>query len=220
MKEKFLKFLPGLVIMVCFYILAVVLWKAMNYPLFLGNFIILGTLIGLCFGIWPLIKKENREIVRKITMVLVGSYIFFGFGLGGMYLLYGMFRTENFQIEGFWFYLILWGFAGTAYHYTIAKIAGPFLVGRIFCGWGCWPVAVLDFLPWKNNNGRINKRWEYFRYIHFFISLALVLILIFAFDYSGIARGRIKIPQADIKTLFYQFITKKELLWFVIGNFL
>jgi ferredoxin-type protein NapH len=220
MKEKFLKFLPGLVIMVCFYILAVVLWKAMNYPIFLANFIIVGTLVGLGFGLWPILKKENREIARKITMLLVGSYIFLGFGTGLMYLLFGYFRTENFQFEGFWFYLILGGFAGTVYHYTIAKIVGPFIFGRLICGWLCWTAAILDFLPWKNNKGRIDKRWEYFRYIHFFIGLALVLILIFVFDYSGIERTRVKLIDlpADIKTLLYKFITLKELWWFVIGN--
>ena len=110
MKDKFLKFIPGLVIMAVFYTLAIILRKVL--PFFLANFIILGTLLGLGFGLWPILKRDNKDIVRKITMLLVGSYIFFAFGMGLIYPFFGYLRTENFQFEGFWFYLILGGFAG------------------------------------------------------------------------------------------------------------
>ena len=217
MKKIFLKFLPGLVIMAVFYTLAIVLRKVL--PFFLVNFIILGTLLGFGFGLWPILKKENKDIVRKITMLFVGSYIFFAFGIGLIYPFFGYLRAENFQFEGFWFYLILGGFAGTVYHYTIAKIIGPFLFGRTFCGWVCWTTIILDFLPWKNNNHRINKRWEYFRYIHFFISITIVLILLFIFDYNGLDTIRVKSNGLlDIITKFNKYIALKELWWFVIGN--
>ena len=59
MQKTFYKFIPGLVIIVLFYTLAVVLWKVKDYPFFLANFIILGTLLGLGFGLWPIIKKDG-----------------------------------------------------------------------------------------------------------------------------------------------------------------
>jgi hypothetical protein len=31
-------------------------------------------------------------------------------------------------------------------HYLIAKVFGPMLFGRIWCGWACWTVMVLDLL--------------------------------------------------------------------------
>ena len=219
MKKNFLKFIPGFVIMIVFYTLAIILWKVRDYPLFLVNFTILGTLIGLGFGIWPILKKENRDIVRKITMILFGSYIFFGFGMGLIYPFFGYLRTENFQFEGFWFYLILGGFAGTVYHYAIAKIFGPFLWGRAFCGWACWTTIVLDFLPWIKNNDRINKKWEYFRYILFFMCTATVIILLFVFNFIGLDIVRIRsngLP--GIQTIFSKYITLKEFWWFLVGN--
>jgi polyferredoxin len=203
--------------MTFFYTLAVALSNVKEF--FLANFIILGTLIGLGFGLWPILKKENRDIVRKITMLLVGGYIFFAFGIGLIYPFFRSLRTENMQIEGFWFYLVFVGFAGTVYHYTIAKIVGPFLFGRTFCGWACWTAAILDFLPWRNSKGRINKRWEYFRYVHFFLGIAIVLILLFVFNYSGIEPSRVKTNGfPDVETIFNKYITLKEFWWFLIGN--
>lgn len=217
MKQYFIKIIPGLVIMATFYTLAIALSNVREF--FLANFIILGTLIGLGFGLWPIIKKENRDIVRKITMALVGGYIFFAFGIGLIYPFFRTLRTENMQIEGFWFYLILVGFAGTVFHYTIAKIAGPFLFGRTFCGWACWTAALLDFLPWKYNKGRTHQKLENFRYVHFFTSLAMVLILLFVFKYSGIDPSRIKTNGfPDAETIVDTYLTLKEFWWFLIGN--
>lgn len=217
--KNVIKFIPGLVIMAVFYTLAIVLWKVKNYPLFLANFSIMGTLLGLGFGIWALAKNERKDGIRKITMVLVGSYIFLGFGLGLIYPFFGYIRTENFQIEGFWFYLLVGGFAGTVYHYSIAKIIGPFLFGRSFCAWGCWTAAVLEFLPWKKSEGRIHKGWEYFRYVFFFGNIALVLILLFAFGYVGLDMMRVKygvLP--DMRTVFFKYASMKEFWWFLAGN--
>jgi len=220
-KGKIVKFIPGLVIMAVFYTLAIVLWKAKNYPLFLFNFSIMGTLLGLGFGLWPILKKDNRDFARKLTMLLTGSYIFFGFGLGLIYPFFGYLRTENFQFEGFLFYLLLGGFAGTVYHYTIAKIIGPFLFGRTFCGWVCWTAAILDYLPWEKSGGRIGVKWEFIRYILFFTILGAVLLLLFVFNYSGLDTARDRYNEfPDPETIFLKFITLKEFWWFVVGNFL
>ena len=68
-------------------------------------------------------------------------------------------------------------------HYLIAKIAGPLLFGRLWCGWACWTLMVLDLLPFQRSPGRIPGRWDRLRYVHFAASLGLVLLLWFGFGY-------------------------------------
>ncbi len=219
MKDKIFKFVPSLVIMAAFYALAVALWKTTGKAFFLANFIIIGTFLGLGFGLWPILKKQNRDIARRITLLLLGSYIFFGVGLGLIYPNFGNIRAENLQFEGFWFYLLWGGVAGCVIHYAIAKIVGPFIFGRTFCGWVCWTSAILDCLPWRNGKGRISGRWEYFRYVHFGISTAAVLMLVFAFNYTGLDTVRVKTdgyPGAG--RLFETYAALKEFWWFLLGN--
>jgi polyferredoxin len=113
----------------------------------------------------------------------------------------GLLKKENMQLEGFFFYLLTGVFAGSAIHYIVAKVVGPVLFGRGFCGWACWTAMVLDFLPHKLNlNGRHAARWEKLRYLHFFISLCFVLILWFLFRYRP------------------ALIENSGLLWLVGGN--
>jgi polyferredoxin len=52
-------------------------------------------------------------------------------------------------------------------HYMIAKIFGPVLFGRLWCGWACWTVMVLDLLPFKRPRGRLPGRWGWVRYLHY-----------------------------------------------------
>ncbi|TXT65396.1 MAG: putative electron transport protein YccM [Promethearchaeota archaeon] len=82
-------------------------------------------------------------------------------------MFFGYLSTENMQIEGFWFWLLAGLFAAGVMHYVIAKIIGPFLFNRGWCGWACWSAAVFDLLPWKKSPGR-RKKLGIIRYIHFF----------------------------------------------------
>jgi polyferredoxin len=87
-------------------------------------------------------------------------------------------------------------------HYAIAKIFGPLLFGRMWCGWACWTVMVLDLLPFKRPAGRLTGRWGWVRNLHFAISLTIVLVLVFAVGFKDGATGRVAV------------------WWFVIGNLL
>ena len=40
-------------------------------------------------------------------------------------------------------------FEAATIHYAVAKIFGPLLFGRGWCGYACWTAMVLDFLPYK-----------------------------------------------------------------------
>ena len=61
----------------------------------------------------------------------------------------GILSRENMQIEGFWYYLFLGVFEAATIHYVVAKIAGPLLFGRGWCGYACWTAMILDLLPYK-----------------------------------------------------------------------
>lgn len=86
------------------------------------------------------------------------------------------------QIEGFFFYLLMGIFAGATLHYFIAKIGGTVFFGRGWCGWACWTAMILDLFPWRQpKSGRL-KRYEAVRYLHFVLSLLLVLFFWFVLE--------------------------------------
>ena len=63
-------------------------------------------------------------------------------------------QQQNFQIEGFFFFIFAGVFGGVIIHYINAKIIGPLINGRNWCGWYCWTPMILDFLPFKKSLGR------------------------------------------------------------------
>jgi polyferredoxin len=96
----------------------------------------------------------------------------------GLYMLgyLGIISNENMQIEGFWILLFNGAFYAAVLHYLIAKIFGPVLFGRGWCGYACWTAMVLELLPYKiPQNPR--KNIGYIRYIVFAGSLIFGVIL-------------------------------------------
>ena len=91
-----------------------------------------------------------------------------------MLLYLGAISNENMQIEGFWYYLFLGVFEAATIHYAVAKIFGPLVFGRGWCGYACWTAMVLDFLPYKQPQKPRKKRLGFLRYVMFALSLALV----------------------------------------------
>jgi hypothetical protein len=72
-----------------------------------------------------LLFMRGSKYARTVVQLSVGLYMF-------VYL--GVIMHENMQIEGFWFYLFSGAFQAAVIHYVVAKIAGPFLFGRGWCG--------------------------------------------------------------------------------------
>jgi polyferredoxin len=105
-----------------------------------------------------------------------------------------------FQIEGLFFDLLGGVFAAAVLHYLIAKIAGPLIFGRVWCGWACWTAMVLDLLPYKRSHGRVPGRWGWLRYVHFGLSFTLVGALWYSIGYHPGAGGA------------------TALAWFLAGN--
>ena len=130
------QYLQPLFILIVFEAVAVTLWLTKNNIFYLFNFSYIGLSISL--GIFLFINKY--KYARRIVQLLVGLYML-------VYL--GLICRENMQIEGFWYYLFTGVFEAATIHYAVAKIFGPLVFGRGWCGYACWTAMVLDFLPYK-----------------------------------------------------------------------
>ena len=133
---------------------------------YLFNFSYIGLSISL--GVFLYIKKY--KYARRIVQLLVGLYML-------VYL--GLICNENMQIEGFWYYLFTGVFEAATIHYAVAKIFGPLIFGRGWCGYACWTAMVLDFLPYKVPK-EPRRKIGWIRYITFAASLIFVAALFLA----------------------------------------
>jgi polyferredoxin len=174
-KFNFGKLIQPVIIMVVFWVIAVVLWQTRGNIFLLFNFVYLGTAIGVGIGLYMALPRRRKHWGRRVSQFFMGGYLL---------LFLGVLKQENMQIEGFFFYLMAGFFGGSLIHYLVAKIVGPLLFNRGWCAWSCWTAMVLDFLPYKRNTpGRLDKQWGYLRYIHFVLSLGAVLVLWFGLGY-------------------------------------
>jgi hypothetical protein len=161
-----------LIILLAFVTVAVTLWLALDNVFYLVNFLYIGTAVSV--GVF-LFVRGNRY-ARVAAQLAVGLYML-------VYL--GIIQRENMQIEGFWYYLFSGLFQAAVIHYLVAKIAGPFLFGRGWCGYACWTPMVLDFLPWKTPKNPRKKRLGIIRYAVFALSLIFTLTVILLYRESA-----------------------------------
>ncbi|MBQ9468919.1 MAG: 4Fe-4S binding protein [Clostridia bacterium] len=157
------KYSVPLVIFLTFEAVAVTLWLTKDNLFYLLNFSYIGASVAL--GVFLFIKKFRYA--RRVVQLLVGSY---------MLIYLGLICNENMQIEGFWYYLFTGVFEAATIHYAVAKIFGPLLFGRGWCGYACWTAMILDFLPYKTP-ARPRKKIGWIRYITFAASLVFVAAL-------------------------------------------
>lgn len=160
---KFKKYLPPLIMWLVFEMIAVTLAFTLDNIFYFFNFSYIGTAIASGLVLYGQKKKYARNAVQ----FAVGLYML-------VYL--GVLCRENMQIEGFWYYLFLGVFEAAAIHYVIAKILGPLLFGRGWCGYACWTAMVLDLLPFKTPSAP-RRRWGFVRYFVFGASLIFVSLL-------------------------------------------
>ena len=172
---QFSKMKDALIIMGVFWIVAVVLWQVLDNSFYILNFGYIGTAIGIGIGLYSALPKKKKHMGRKLAQLLVGIY---------MLVFLGFIEFENMQIEGFFFYLLAGIIAGAVLHYLVAKLIGPLIFNRGWCGWACWTAMVLDYLPFpRSKKGRFPTRWGNLRYVHSAVSLGLVLSLWFGVGY-------------------------------------
>lgn len=160
------KYRLPIILLLVFEAVAVTLWLAKDNLFYLFNFSYIGCSIAL--GVFLFIRKYKHA--RRIVQLLVGLYML-------VYL--GLICRENMQIEGFWYYLFTGVFEAATIHYAVAKIFGPLLFGRGWCGYACWTAMVLDFLPYKVPTAP-RKKLGRIRYVIFAASLIFVSALFLA----------------------------------------
>ena len=158
------KYLPSLLFFLLFEIIAFTLYLTTNNLFYLINF----TYIGSCLALGTALFTAGKKYARHFVQLAVGSY---------MLIYLGLISQENMQIEGFWYYLFLGTFEAATIHYAVAKIFGPLLFGRGWCGYACWTAMVLDFLPFKKPLKPRIEKLGLLRYLTFTFSLLLVIAL-------------------------------------------
>lgn len=160
------KYLLPAVMLAIFETVAVTLWLTKDNLFYLLNFSYIG--IALALGLTLYLRKYKHA--RRVTQLLVGMY---------MLLYLGVICNENMQIEGFWYYLFTGVFEAATIHYAVAKIFGPLIFGRGWCGYACWTAMVLDLLPYKTPR-EPRRKLGWLRYVTFAASLIFVAALFLA----------------------------------------
>lgn len=161
------------------------------------GFLVIFPWIGLSISIGILLsvhlKGNKRLIGRKISLLMI---------LPCLLLFVPIVNHENFQLEGVAL-IVLAGFFGKGFiHYAIAKLFGPLIWRRGFCGYACWTGAVLEWLPVSIHNGSIPRSYRNIRYLTLLLSLAIPVYLIVVLSYD---------PMTD-------YINKHEMMWMFVGN--
>lgn len=146
-----------------FELIAVVLWQTQHNLFYLFNF----SYIGTCLAAGLLLYQHKWKYARNAVQFAVGLYML-------VYL--GILSRENMQLEGFWYYLFSGVFEAAVIHYLVAKILGPLLFGRGWCGYACWTAMILDLLPYKTAQTE-RKTFGWVRYIVFVASFTFVASL-------------------------------------------
>ena len=160
------KYRLPIILLAVFEAVAISLWLTKDNLFYLINFSYIGLSVSL--GMFLLIKKY--KYARHLVQLLVGLY---------MLIYLGLICQENMQIEGFWYYLFTGVFEAATIHYAVAKIFGPLIFGRGWCGYACWTAMVLDFLPYKKPKEE-RKKLGWIRYITFALALIFVAGLFLA----------------------------------------
>ena len=160
------KYFAPILILAVFETIAITLWLTKKNLFYFINFSYIGCSVAL--GIFLFIKKYKHA--RRVVQLLVGLY---------MLIYLGLICGENMQIEGFWYYLFTGVFEAATIHYAVAKLFGPLIFGRGWCGYACWTAMVLDFLPYKVPSGP-RRKIGWVRYVTFAASFIFVSALFIA----------------------------------------
>jgi polyferredoxin len=179
----------------------------MGLTIWVGFFFVF-TPIGLSvsIGLFLSIRFNNPDLGRKISLSVI-SLVFLVF--------LGIMQRENMQIEETVFYFAYFISAGiftrVLIHYAIAKIFGPLIWGRGYCGWACYTAALLEWLPIKENKA-IPKKYTYIRIPVLIVSLIIPFILIQSgYDYNS------RHIESTINGFFIENRKFDQFIWFLSG---
>lgn len=175
---------------VIFIAIAALIYFLTSNVFFIFNFLYIGSAIAV--GLFFMAK--NNKYARNIILLAIGSYLLFYVSICG---------HENLSLSGFWYYLFLGVFEAAVVHFLIAKIIGPLLFGRGWCGYACWTAMILDLLPYRTpQNPR--KNWGYFRYI-LFLAIFVLVSSLFVFKV------------ANLDEIIFELFIVGNLIYYVVG---
>jgi polyferredoxin len=191
MSAKIKRFLlPGIMFLI-FETTAVALWLYLDNIFYLFNFTYIGFFVSLGIGLLTAKYKNARIFIQFV----IGLYML-------VYL--GIICRENMQIEGFFYYAAIGVFEAAAIHYLVAKIAGPFIFGRGWCGYACWTAMILDLLPYKMPQKQPVKKMGLLRIFIFAISLIYFFILFIHY-------------RTDIEEIMYISFIAGNVIYYAVG---
>jgi len=181
-----------LTVLTFFIFIAIFIFYLTDNVFIIFNFLYIGSFVSSGIYLFTTGNKYGRSLVQWG----VGIY---------MLVFLGIILQENMLISGFFFYLFLGVFQAAVIHFLVAKILGPLLFGRGWCGYACWIGMVLDIFPYKvpKTHERV-ANLGLLRYVIFlliFISIALLFYF--------------KVPDLHY-TMFLVFVIG-NLLYYIIG---
>jgi polyferredoxin len=171
---------------------ATILYLSTGWWGFWAIFPWIGASISIGIYLRQILPKKKKGLGRRISILLIMPMLL---------IFVPVFNNENFQLEGVVLIVLVGFFSKGFIHYAVAKLFGPLVWGRGFCGWACWTAAVLEWLPIKKE-GVIDERLKKIRYLTLFISILLPLVLVFLLNYD--VRG--------------DYLNRAELGWMIVGN--
>ncbi|MZP31461.1 4Fe-4S dicluster domain-containing protein [Heliobacterium undosum] len=155
-------------------IVAAILYLTIHWWGFLIIFPWIGLSISAGMFLERYLAKSSLDLGRRIAILMI---------LPVFILFIPLANRENLQIEGVILLLSIGYFSKGVIHYAVAKVFGPLIWGRGFCGWACWTAAVLDWLPIAKK-GVIPSKWKNLRYVSLFVSVLIPLTFVFFLNYD------------------------------------
>jgi polyferredoxin len=191
MKEQIKRFLLPCIMFLVFETIAIILWLSLDNIFYLFNFTYIGFFVSLGIGLVIAHYKNARIFIQ----FFIGLYML-------VYL--GLICRENMQLEGFFYYIAIGIFEAAAIHYLVAKIGGPLIFGRGWCGYSCWTAMILDLFPYKIPQKQPVEKLSLLRIAIFMLSLAYFLTIFILYK------------EAIEKIMFISFIIG-NIIYYVIG---
>jgi polyferredoxin len=173
-------------------LIAAALYKTVGWWGFLILFPWIGLALTAALFLAAALPPGRQGIARRLALLII---------LPALLLFVPVANNENFQLEGVVLLILAGYFSKGVIHYAVAKVFGPLVWGRGFCGWACWTAAVLEWLP-VHKGAPIPAKYKNFRYLSLALSVLLPLALVFALAYD--VRG--------------DYLNRQELLWMLAGN--